>query len=170
MQYPIYGGMQDYSYVNFGTYELTIEVGCVKDEPASALAGYWEDNRRALLAHLSLVRPRARARATAHSCSQAQYVIMGRVTPPTDADNEPWILAVPELGVERQAGPDGSFWLMLPPSDEPYVTTVISRRYGRVVYETTVRRALGIAFAPPCSPRVRDSTTRRPRRFPRRFI
>lgn len=53
--YCISGSMQDWSYVWYGTYHVTIELSHVKYPAASTLAGFWDDNREALIAYLQQV-------------------------------------------------------------------------------------------------------------------
>lgn len=53
--YPVTGGMQDWSYLQGGTYELTLEIGCFKFPQAEELAGFWLDNREALLKYIEQV-------------------------------------------------------------------------------------------------------------------
>ncbi|XP_035900560.1 carboxypeptidase D isoform X2 [Anopheles stephensi] len=50
--YSVTGGMQDWSYVVGGAYELTLEVGCDKFPPASQLPDFWKQNREALLQYV----------------------------------------------------------------------------------------------------------------------
>ncbi|XP_058117990.1 carboxypeptidase D isoform X2 [Anopheles coustani] len=50
--YGVTGGMQDWSYVFGGAYELTLEVSCVKFPPASELPEFWHQNREALLQYV----------------------------------------------------------------------------------------------------------------------
>jgi carboxypeptidase D len=53
--YPVTGGMQDYSYLHGGTYELTLEVGCYKFPRATELSKYWMDNRESLIKYIEQV-------------------------------------------------------------------------------------------------------------------
>lgn len=53
--YPVTGGMQDWSYLQGGTYELTLEIGCFKFPKAEELSGFWLDNREALLRYIEQV-------------------------------------------------------------------------------------------------------------------
>lgn len=47
--YSVTGGMQDWSYLHGGTYEITIEVGCFKFPKPEELSSLWMDNREALI-------------------------------------------------------------------------------------------------------------------------
>lgn len=53
--YAVTGGMQDWSYLHGGTYELTLEVGCFKFPKAEELSTYWMDNREALIKFIEQV-------------------------------------------------------------------------------------------------------------------
>jgi carboxypeptidase D len=49
------GGMQDWSYLQGGTYELTLELGCYKFPKAEELNGFWMDNRESLVKFIEQV-------------------------------------------------------------------------------------------------------------------
>ena len=53
--YAVTGGMQDWSYLQGGTYEITLEVGCYKFPKAEELSGYWLDNKEALIKYIEEV-------------------------------------------------------------------------------------------------------------------
>lgn len=53
--YSVTGGMQDWSYLHGGTYELTLEIGCFKYPKAEELPTFWMDNREALLKYIEQV-------------------------------------------------------------------------------------------------------------------
>ena len=50
--YAINGGMQDWAYVWYGTFEVTIELDDAKWPPASRLPGLWSDNLESMLRYL----------------------------------------------------------------------------------------------------------------------
>lgn len=50
--YSVTGGMQDWSYLQGGAYEITLELGCYKFPKAESLSGYWMDNREALIKYI----------------------------------------------------------------------------------------------------------------------
>jgi hypothetical protein len=51
--YPLFGGMQDFNYLQFGCFELTVELGCFKYPPAERLPTAWQQNRKSMLSFLS---------------------------------------------------------------------------------------------------------------------
>jgi carboxypeptidase D len=53
--YVLYGGMQDWNYLWNGVFEITIELSDDKYPPASQLAGFWDQNREAMIAYMELV-------------------------------------------------------------------------------------------------------------------
>ncbi|XP_043564641.1 carboxypeptidase M-like isoform X1 [Chiloscyllium plagiosum] len=53
--YYFSGGMQDFNYIWGQCFELTIEMSCCKNPPASYLEEYWNDNKESLINLLKLV-------------------------------------------------------------------------------------------------------------------
>uniref|UniRef100_A0A8C4R1J0 Carboxypeptidase Z n=1 Tax=Eptatretus burgeri TaxID=7764 RepID=A0A8C4R1J0_EPTBU len=53
--YNLHGGMQDFSYLHHGCFEITVELGCKKFPNASELEQEWENNREALFSFLESV-------------------------------------------------------------------------------------------------------------------
>ncbi|KAJ3683618.1 hypothetical protein LUZ60_013845 [Juncus effusus] len=47
--YPIYGGMQDWNYINGGCFELTLEISDIKWPKSSEIPIIWEHNRMSML-------------------------------------------------------------------------------------------------------------------------
>lgn len=47
--YDIVGGMQDYSYLNYGTIAMTMEISCCKYPDERSLVPYWNANRDAMI-------------------------------------------------------------------------------------------------------------------------
>eukprot|EP00795_Rhopilema_esculentum_P015189 gene15189-6385_t len=43
--YNVKGGMQDYNYLHSNDFEVTVEMGCYKFPPASAMLAYWNSNK-----------------------------------------------------------------------------------------------------------------------------
>ena len=52
VQYPVYGGMQDYNYHYANVMEITVEVACTKWPDEATLSGYWNEHANALLAYV----------------------------------------------------------------------------------------------------------------------
>lgn len=50
--YPLYGGMQDFNYVNRETFEITLELSCTKNPPANTLEGHWKNNKVSLMEYM----------------------------------------------------------------------------------------------------------------------
>ncbi|XP_075668846.1 carboxypeptidase SOL1 [Castanea sativa] len=47
--YPIYGGMQDWNYIHYGCFELTLEISDIKWPSATELPTLWEYNKMSML-------------------------------------------------------------------------------------------------------------------------
>jgi carboxypeptidase D len=50
--YTLYGGMQDYNYINVKCPEITVELSNIKNPPAAQLEAFWNENKEALLAYM----------------------------------------------------------------------------------------------------------------------
>ncbi|EDV28843.1 uncharacterized protein TRIADDRAFT_18200 [Trichoplax adhaerens] len=53
--YPIFGGMQDYVYLNSNGMEITLELGCCKYPNSKQLPELWQENRPALIAYIQAI-------------------------------------------------------------------------------------------------------------------
>ncbi|XP_078273433.1 carboxypeptidase M-like isoform X2 [Rhinoraja longicauda] len=53
--YPFEGGMQDFNYIVGQCFELTIELSCCKNPPASELENFWNETQISLLDFFQLV-------------------------------------------------------------------------------------------------------------------
>ncbi|CAL8087173.1 unnamed protein product [Calicophoron daubneyi] len=53
--YPVYGGMQDWNYLDTGCMELTLEIGCPKYPEPASIVKYWEENKYALIVFVAQV-------------------------------------------------------------------------------------------------------------------
>lgn len=54
--YPLYGGMQDWNYLQAGCMEITVELSCIKYPNSVSLDDYWTENKFAMLVFLAQVR------------------------------------------------------------------------------------------------------------------
>ena len=50
--YNVRGGMQDYNYLHSNDFEITIEMGCYKYPPESAMQAYWNSNKVPLVRYI----------------------------------------------------------------------------------------------------------------------
>jgi len=62
--YAINGGMQDWNYVWYGNFNITLEVSNQKWPAASELSAFWDDNRESMLAYLEQSHDGVRGRVT----------------------------------------------------------------------------------------------------------
>lgn len=53
--YPIFGGMQDYVYLNSNCMEITLELSCCKYPASQELPQFWRQNRPALIAYIQQI-------------------------------------------------------------------------------------------------------------------
>eukprot|EP01098_Paradermamoeba_levis_P014965 TRINITY_DN736_c0_g1_i1.p1 TRINITY_DN736_c0_g1~~TRINITY_DN736_c0_g1_i1.p1 ORF type:complete len:498 (-),score=121.44 TRINITY_DN736_c0_g1_i1:26-1519(-) len=53
--YILYGGMQDWNYVELGNMEITIELSDQKWPPADTLEEFWQDNKEAMVKYIEAV-------------------------------------------------------------------------------------------------------------------
>ncbi len=53
--YTLYGGMQDWNYLEAQTFDITVEISKVKWPDESELDGYWEENRLSILRYIERV-------------------------------------------------------------------------------------------------------------------
>ncbi|KAB7494959.1 Carboxypeptidase D [Armadillidium nasatum] len=53
--YNVYGGMQDWNYVEANCFEITLEVSCIKYPDVSTLNGFWNKNKEPLLQYIEQV-------------------------------------------------------------------------------------------------------------------
>lgn len=53
--YPIYGGMQDWNYVQANCFEITVELGCKKYPTGEELERYWRTNLDSLVRLINAV-------------------------------------------------------------------------------------------------------------------
>lgn len=97
--YPLTGGMQDYNYVWFGCYEVTLEISCCKFPPAHELKKYWTDNQLSLVKFLA----------------EAHRGVQGFVSDHSGAPIEKASLKIKGRDVGFQTTKYGEFWRILLP-------------------------------------------------------
>jgi len=119
--YAISGGMQDWAYVWYGTFEITLEVSQVKWPSASELPLFWDDNLESMLSYLERAHDGVRGLVTdaETGAPMAATILLGADPFPTHAD--------PDLGDYHR--------VVLPGS---YSMTVSAESYGSQTIPITV--------------------------------
>ncbi|CAO1298979.1 unnamed protein product [Diamesa hyperborea] len=97
--YPLTGGMQDYNYVWYGCYEVTLEISCCKFPPAHELRKYWADNQLSLVKFLA----------------EAHRGVQGFVSDQNGIPIEKAALKIKGRDVGFQTTKYGEFWRILLP-------------------------------------------------------
>jgi len=97
--YPLYGGMQDFNYLERGCFEITLELSCPKHPPASELKGYWLDNKVSLLKYIATTHHGV----TGVVLDQDGYAISGAV------------LTISGIDFKVTTDQNGRFWRLLAP-------------------------------------------------------
>jgi carboxypeptidase D len=118
--YPVTGGMQDWSYISGGTYELTIEVGCYKFPDASTLQGFWMDNRESLIKYIE----------------QVHIGIKGFVRSSIGTPLAHAAISVNNIQHATYAGSDGDYYRLLLPGK--YNITATAKGYDSQTSEVTI--------------------------------
>lgn len=118
--YPVTGGMQDWSYLRGGTYELTIEVGCYKFPQAEELAKFWMDNRESLIKYIE----------------QVQMGIKGFVKSSIGTPIPHAVISVNNIQHVSYTGVDGDFYRLLLPGK--YNITASAKGYETQTSEVTI--------------------------------
>ncbi|PAA91802.1 hypothetical protein BOX15_Mlig003337g1 [Macrostomum lignano] len=117
--YSLYGGMQDYNYLNTNCFELTLELSCNKHPYAAELPRYWSENFYPLLVFMSAVHKGVRG-----------FVL--------DFDTGAPLSAVSVLvdGIDHAVltAQDGDYWRLLAPGS--YTLRFVKRGYSS--YSATV--------------------------------
>jgi secreted trypsin-like serine protease len=66
--YPVYGGLQDYAYLYFGSPHVTLELSEIKNIPESQIQTEWESNQEAMLLYTVATHMGIRGTVTANQC------------------------------------------------------------------------------------------------------
>lgn len=103
--YVLYGGMQDWNYLNTNDMEITLELSHRKRPYSNRLTGFWEENKPALLAYIKKVHTGAKGKVTRNGQPvQGVEISVNRVR------------AQP-INHKIKTNADGWYWRLLTPGD-----------------------------------------------------
>lgn len=97
--YALYGGMQDYNYLNSNCFEITVEVGCFKYPYEKDLPRYWDENKKSLVAFIEEVHRGVKG-----------FILDMNNNPIAGAD-----VLVEGIDHAVRSAKDGDFWRLLTP-------------------------------------------------------
>ncbi|CRK97571.1 CLUMA_CG010957, isoform A [Clunio marinus] len=118
--YAVTGGMQDWSYLHGGTYELTLEVGCYKFPKEEELSTYWMDNKEALIKFIE----------------QIHMGLKGIVSSSIGTPIPHAAISVNNIQHVTYSGKDGDYYRLLLPGK--YNITVSAKGYEAQTAEITI--------------------------------
>ena len=99
--YSLYGGMQDWNYLQARVLEITIEMGCTKYPRELSLLQSYHDHYPALMAHIA----------------NAKQGFYGNVTDTAGNPIRDAKITSPDLGIDIFSRPDGQFWRVAAPGN-----------------------------------------------------
>ena len=129
--YSLNGGMQDWNYLQCGTMEITIEMGCDKYPTPSLLLQDYRDHYLPLIDYIK----------------NSRQGFWGRVTDSAGSPIEGTLVMAPEIGINISARADGHFWRVAAPGD--YKFTVTAPGFRSHVYHVTVGKVDWLALSEP---------------------
>jgi carboxypeptidase D len=118
--YVLYGGMQDWNYVQTGCMEITVELSDIKYPPAADLEKHWADNRLSMLSYME----------------QVHTGIKGLVT---DASGKPLAASINVLPIDHpvRSNPEtGAYYRLLGPGTYTVVASAQGYRASTPVQVT----------------------------------
>jgi hypothetical protein len=123
--------MQDYNYVWFGCYEVTLEISCCKYPPAHELKKYWSDNQLSMVKFLS----------------EAHRGVQGFVSDQNGVPIEKASLKIKGRDIGFQTTKYGEFWRILLPG--VYKLEVCRQRFPTLQPPKSFSKHLTV-FLSPC--------------------
>lgn len=108
--YPFKGSMPDYTYLQAGSMELTLELSCCKHPPSYQLQGYWLDNVKSLMRFMEEAHRGVRGIVSddiGAPIPKATLMIKGRYMPFRTTENgEYWRILLPGSYVLMVSAPE----------------------------------------------------------------
>ena len=129
--YSLNGGMQDWNYLECGTLEITVEMGCNKYPPVSELLQDYLDHYLSLIDYIK----------------NARQGFWGQVTDSAGSAIEGTLIIAPEIGINISVHLDGQFWRTAAPGK--YSFTVTAAGFRSHVHHVTVEKVDWLALAEP---------------------
>jgi len=118
--YSVFGGMQDWNYLQTNDFEITLELGCTKYPKHEDLPSYWQDNKESLLKYMEAV----------HSGVKG-YIMSADGNRIGNATVE-----VEGIDHEIKGNDNGEYWRLLAPGT--YTITVYAQNYKPASKEVAV--------------------------------
>lgn len=125
--YTLFGGMQDWNYINTNDYDITLELGCYKYPPHMQLNEYWTDNREALVAYIERVHMGIKG------------FVLDKTTGLPIAGNA--TIEVDEIRHTVVSGPDGDYFRLLKPGGT-FTVSAVADGYERSTQKVYVPNGL----------------------------
>jgi len=110
--YVLYGGMQDWNYLNTNDFEITVELSMRKFPQENTLSIHWNDNKKSLIEYIKFVHKGVRGVITDNATGQGIYGAT---------------ISVNSIDHNVKSNPMGDYYRLLPPGD--YVITVSAPNY-----------------------------------------
>jgi len=118
--YSVFGGMQDWNYLNTNDFEITLELGCTKYPKHENLPNYWKENRESLLKYIEAV----------HSGVKG-FIKDTEGNPVRNAT-----ISIEGLNHDIMGTPEGEYWRLLAPGT--YKLVVFANSYSPAHQSLTV--------------------------------
>lgn len=118
--YVLYGGIQDWVYLNTNCLSITVELGCMKFPNANDMHKYWSDNKKSLIKYIL----------------EVHRGIYGVVTDQNARPIQDATISIKKLGHDVRSTELGDYWRILLPGE--YFVSVSKKSYRTAHRTVTV--------------------------------